>query len=156
MPTPLVASKLGVVGYSGFGGGGIDILARVGTGGRATYLCVIEFKDETVKTEPPTVVIEQAIKYAVFVRELLRNETVGDKWWRLFGFGGKIPKKLLIHAVCAMPHDIILSDTNFANWKIAIGQDVIQLDYIYFKEFENEITSLLTSLPYGKRSEEIT
>ncbi|MCL1882432.1 MAG: hypothetical protein FWF81_01585, partial [Defluviitaleaceae bacterium] len=79
MPTPLVASKLGEVSYSGSGGGGVDILARIGTGGRATYLCVIEVKDETVKTEPPAVVIEQAIKYTVFVRELLRNETVGAK-----------------------------------------------------------------------------
>ena len=153
MPTPLVASKLGTVSYSGFGGGGIDILSRVGTGGRATYLCVIEVKDETVKTEPPAVVIEQAIKYAVFVRELLRNETVGDGWWKLFGFGGTIPKKLVIHAACAMPYDAILSDTNFAGQKIAIGQDEIQLEYIYFEDKRDSTPIAKTSLAYGRQAE---
>ena len=154
MPTPLVASKLGAVGYSGSGGGGIDILARTGTGGLATYLCVIEVKDETKKTEPPDVVIEQAIKYTVFIRELLRNEIAGAKWWKLFGFNGQVPKKLVIHSVCAMPDDKELATTSFKGQKLSIGEDEIQLDYIYFTEHEqgNVIENIRTSLTYGKQA----
>ena len=154
MPTPLVASKHGTVGYSGPGGGGIDILARTGTGGLATYLCVIEVKDETKKAEPPAIVIEQAIKYTVFIRELLRNEVVGAKWWKLFGFSGHVPNKLVIHSVCAMPDDEILAITSFKGEKLSIGEDEICLDYIYFTEHKqgNIIESIRTSLSYGKQA----
>jgi len=105
MPTPLKASIKGVE-YSRNSSGGIDILARVGTGGRHAFLCVIEVKDENKQhtKEPPTVVIKQAIKYATFIRELVRSDA-GKNWWKIFGFGGEVPKKLLIHATCAMPDD---------------------------------------------------
>lgn len=53
MPTPLSASNHKAVKYSGIHGGGIDILARTGIGGRATNLCIMELKDENVKSEPP-------------------------------------------------------------------------------------------------------
>ena len=153
MPTPISASKKGDARYVG-NGGGIDILARTGTGGQyGTFLCVIEVKDENNRKEPPAIVIKQAIKYATFVRELLRSDA-RESWWRLFGFGGAIPKKLLIHAICAMPDDII--DMDFAGKIIEIEQDEIRLDYIYFKaqkEDKNIIESVITSLPYGRQSE---
>jgi hypothetical protein len=53
MPTPISASNHKAVMYSGIRGGGIDILTRTGTGGRATNLCIMELKDENVKSEPP-------------------------------------------------------------------------------------------------------
>ena len=153
MPTPISASKKGVVKYVG-NGGGVDILARTGTGGQyGTFLCVIEVKDENDSKEPPAVVIKQAIKYATFVRELIRSDA-GVSWWKLFGFNGAIPNKLLIHAISAMPDNVV--DMTFAEKKIPIEQDEIRLDCIYFKEAEdkkNVIESVISSLPYGKQSE---
>jgi hypothetical protein len=152
MPTPISASKQGTIKYSKERGGGIDILARVGTGGRwGTYLCVIEVKDENVPSEPASHAIEQAIKYSVFMRELLRSDAGAD-WWKLLGLGDIVPDKLLIHAVCAMP-DIPNADVSFAGQKVQVGNDEIQLDYIYFTETDNKIDSVRTSLSYGKQTE---
>jgi len=150
MPTPLSASKKGEVKYAR-SGGGIDIFARTGTGGRNTHLCVIEVKDENANSkqnESPPVVITQAIKYATFIRALIRSDA-GASWWKLFGFGGEVPSKLLIHAVCAMPADN--PDKSFARKRLVIKQDEIQLDYIYFTESENVIKNIETSLPYGNK-----
>ncbi|MCL2171156.1 MAG: hypothetical protein FWB71_03295 [Defluviitaleaceae bacterium] len=144
MLTPIGASKHGITKYAKQRGGGIDIFARIGTGGRATYLCIIELKDENTKAEPASHAILQAIKYAVFIRELLRSNA-GAAWWRLFGLGGAIPRKLKIHAVCAMP-DIANADTSFAKKQIRLGNDEIILGYIYFKETGNAIESIRTSL----------
>ena len=151
MPTPISASEPGKIKYSGQHGGGIDIFARIGTGGKATYLCVIEVKDENIPAEPASHAIEQAVKYSVFIRELLRSEAGAD-WWKLFGFGGTIPNKLIVHAVCAMP-DIADADTSFAGYRVLIDNDEIHLNYIYFKEANNNIDSIRTSLSYGKQAE---
>jgi hypothetical protein len=128
MPTPLTASNNNLV-YSGSSGGNIDILARTGHG-KATYLTIIEVKDENKPTEPPIVAIKQAIKYGVFIRELLRSNC-GDKWYEIFGFKGKIPASLKIRVVCAMPDDIF--DDSFTNQPYPIGNDIIECHYIYFK-----------------------
>ena len=146
MPTSIKASKQGEVAYSGPKGGGIDILARTGMG--RGKLCIIELKDEYSKKEPPKVVLEQAIKYTVFIRELLRSES-GANWWRLFGRGGSIPKKLTLFAACAMPYTND-ADTSFAGMEYGIGEDIIKLHYIYFEEANNAITKIHTSLPNQK------
>lgn len=98
MPTPITASnvKKGVnhIKYSGSSGGGIDILARSGVS-RGVKLTVIELKDTYSTSEPPSAVIQQAIAYAVFLNRLLReNPKASLAWWRFFGFGGEIPKKI--------------------------------------------------------------
>ena len=66
MPTPIIGSKHGVPSYPGYGanndrGGGIDILARIGPGGPATRLCIMELKDENSPSEPPALVMTQAV-----------------------------------------------------------------------------------------------
>ena len=144
MPTPIKASIPWEVTYSGKDGGGIDILARTGKG-RGTKLCILELKDEYSKKEPPKVVMEQAIQYTVFIRELLRSDA-GANWWKLFGFGGPIPDKLTLFAACAMPYTND-ADTSFAEMEYGIGGDIIKLHYIYFEEANNVITKIHTSLP---------
>ena len=105
MPTPIKASSvkdgIDTLSYAGKSGGGIDILARVGSG-RSTTLAVMELKDENKDSEPPHKVICQAIAYAAFLRELLRSES-GDSWWSFFGFGGSVPKRLTLKAIVVMP-----------------------------------------------------
>jgi hypothetical protein len=141
MPTPLTASNNNLV-YSGPSGGNIDILARTGNGG-ATYITVIEVKDENKPIEPPLAAIKQALKYGVFIRELLRSNC-GDKWYEIFGFKGKIPASLKIRVVCAMPDDIF--DTSFANKQYSIENDSIECHYIFFKYDGIKLTDFHTSL----------
>jgi len=76
MPIPLNAHNRGVVTHS-LGPGGIDILARFSTPGQ-TNLCIIEVKDENIRDEPATDAIEQAIKYTVFIHQLLRSDAGAD------------------------------------------------------------------------------
>lgn len=132
MPSPIKASKakngINFIKYSGQYGGGIDILARVGNG-KGTKLAVLELKDSYSKNEPPEKVMHQAITYAVFIRELLRSEC-GEKWWKFFGFGGDIPKKLEIKAIVVMQY-YPNADTSFGGAKLPIGNDVLKLGYIY-------------------------
>lgn len=144
MPTPLKASNHKKTGYSGSNGGGIDILARTGTGGRATNLCILELKDENTRKEPPRDAIKQAIAYSTFIRELLRSNS-GETWWKLFGFGGNIPEKLVLFAACAMPSNDN-NDYSFEGMELRIDSDIIKLQYIYFAEENNKITSIETSL----------
>jgi hypothetical protein len=148
VPTPLAASKHGEIKYSGYRGGGIDILARVGTGG-TRHLCVIEVKDENKDGEPASDALEQAIIYTVFIRELLRSES-GATWWKLFGFEDPgVPEPLVLYAACAMPNKST-ADTSFANDEYGIyynnEDDKIRLHYIYFKDCGNRIEIPRTSL----------
>jgi hypothetical protein len=144
MPTPLSASNHKKTKYSGIHGGGIDILARIGTGGRATNLCIIELKDENTQIEPPKEALKQAVTYATFLRELLRSYS-GPDWWRLFGFGGNLPKKLVLFAVCTMPSNGN-NNKSFEGTKLNIEGDIIELHYLYFTEEKNEISKVETSL----------
>jgi hypothetical protein len=154
-PTPLSASNHSKVDYANFHGGGIDILARTGKG-KYAKLCIIELKDENKKTEPVSDVLKQAIKYSVFVRELLRSDA-GEAWWKLFGFNSTgnnpIPENLILYTACAMP-DMPEADISFANTEYNIENDVIRLHYIYFNEDGNEIKNIFTSLPYGTPKEQ--
>ena len=151
MPTPLKAHDHSTVEYSYDDGGNIDIFVRTGRGKNAK-LCVIELKDENKDSEPACDAVKQAVKYAVFIRELLRSEA-GEAWWSLFGYNktgnSPIPEKLVIYAACAMPNKTD-ADISFADgWKYKIGNDTVLLHYIYFEEDGNEIKNIYSSLPYG-------
>ena len=141
MPTPIIASKHAVPSYPGYGakndkGGGIDILARIGSGGLATRLCIMELKDENSPSEPPALVMTQAVAYATFIRELLRSDA-GQDWWELFEFGGKIPESLELYAACVMP-SVYKNDDSFGNMEFNISKnDTIKLHFLYFTEKED-------------------
>lgn len=144
IPTPLRASNHKQLKYSGASGGGIDILARAGTG-KSTNLCIMEVKDENSTKEPPREVMKQSIAYATFIRELLRSKS-GASWWKLFGYESTLPKQLVLYAVCAMPSNAN-NDITFGGTDLNINGDIIRLHYMYFTEANNKITSINTSLP---------
>lgn len=146
MPTPISASNHKTVKYSGIKGGGIDILTRTGTGGRATNLCIMELKDENTKNEPPKDAMKQAIAYTTFIRELLRSKA-GPAWWKLFGFRGNVPKQLVLFATCVMPSNAG-NDYSFKDMDLDIAGDIIRLHYLYFTEDNNKITMVDTTLKY--------
>lgn len=146
MPTPLRASGSKVQYVKK--GGGVDILARIGQG-RGTTLCIMEVKDEYLKREPPEKAITQGLYYAVFIRELLRSKS-GNNWWHIFGFGGTVRKKLTLYVCCVMPfNNAGANDTSFRKRQISIGNDTIELHYIYFSE-DGKINNIETSLETGK------
>ncbi len=156
MPTPFRASELhklenwdnlDIYAKNRRSGGGIDILARTGSG-HATYLTIIELKDENSASEPPHKAIGQAIAYSVFIRELLRCDKAGNAdWWKFFGFSCDIPKKLVLRAVIAMPFEgkgkgvrkkeaedyavQFMNDIDTLKPKIKLGGDEIELHYIF-------------------------
>ena len=142
MPTPISASDHKTLKYASQYGGGIDIFARTGRG-LATYLTLIEVKDENNSKEPPEDALKQAIQYAVFIRELLRSDC-GENWYKIFGFNGAIPKNLTIRAVCALPNDN--SDQSFAKQTFLVGIDKIECHYIYFKYDGKQLSDFQTSL----------
>ena len=143
MPTPISASNHKELKYADSKGGGIDIFARTGKG-HGTYLTVIEVKDENNSKEPPKDALKQSIKYAVFIRELLRSDS-GQDWYKIFGFRGKIPTQLTIRAACAMPDDDNI-DVSFAKNIYPIGDDKIECHYIYFKYDGKQLNDFQTSL----------
>ena len=164
MPTPFKASTLHdpriVIDqslYAGHYGGGIDILAKTGSG-RGTYLTIIELKDENRVNESPQDAIRQAIAYTVFARELLRCEAAGNiGWWNFFGFHGAIPEKLKLRAVIAMPLEgtgsakrAVEAEKNAKKFMtyvdqnapvIEIENDLIELHYVFRENTETK-TSL--------------
>ena len=157
MPTPISASNKKAVRYSGTSGGGIDIFTRTGNG-KATYLNIMELKDENHKGEEPSVVIRQAIAYATFILRLLRSKS-GASWYKLFGFSSTLPDSIKVYATCLMPKGFC-EDKSFATHKIFIDKindvvsdvaiensDIIELHYMYFDECDNKLLHIDTSLP---------
>jgi len=151
MPTPLTASK-NAVEYAKSGiGGGVDIIARVGSG-NSTKLCIMEVKDEYDRSEPPRKAIQQGLAYAKFIQRLLRSEN-GGKWWQIFGFTAKeVAKPIDIYVVSAM-RSSLNNDIDFAGQILDAednGGDRFHLHYLYFEEKDNDITSITSSLPQVK------
>ena len=135
MPTPLSASdaRKDNIKYAEKGGG-IDILARAGTCGANTNLCIIEVKDQNESKEPPQAAMKQAIAYTTFIWQLLRADAaLGQKWWKMFGFSRDIPAQLTLFAVVAMPAKA--SDQKYPGAEIQLDQnDKIVLHYIDIDE----------------------
>jgi hypothetical protein len=146
MPTPLYASDIKNIKYAKSAGGGIDILSRIGKS-NTTKLCIMELKDENVPKETPAKVILQSLAYATFIRELLRSDS-GQEWWKIFGFGGKLPRHLELYVVNVMPFrkNIDEKDRSFADVIIKTGEDSFHLDYIYFHAVDNKLVDIETSL----------
>ena len=137
-PTPLAASQPNDIKHSGPSGGGIDILAR----NKQRRICILELK---AKPEKVSNVLKQGLAYAVFIRELLRSKS-GEKWYRLMGFGGKVPSALRINVVAVMP-DKPDADISFSGKELSLGDnDKAVLHYMYFTESNNEIIAIRTSL----------
>lgn len=133
MATPLQAS-LHNIKYSFHKGGGIDMLARVKHKDNSVRLCVMELKDEYNNSEPPEKVMIQAVAYATFIARLLRSES-GNKWYRLFGFSGDVPEKIVIDVSIVMPSSRIEQNENFGRERIEVIENTyIELYSLYFKD----------------------
>jgi hypothetical protein len=106
-----------------------------------------QLKDENKTQEPPAKVILQGLAYATFIRELIKSDS-GQQWWRIFGFGGKLPRQLELYVVSVMPSrkNKDENDRSFADAIIKTGEDSFHLDYLYFHELDNNLVDIETSL----------
>ena len=143
MPTPIRASDIKNIKFAGSGGGGIDIISRIGTG-KATKLCIMELKDENKAKGAPLEAVQQGLAYATFIRELLRSNS-GQVWWGIFGFSGILPEQIELCVACVMP-STSNNDTSFANKIIKTTKDSFRLHYIYFQEKDNKVVDIDTSI----------
>jgi len=143
MRTAICASRPNEIRYGKKGKGGwIDILARIGIRD-AKNLCIIEVKKDKITA---STVLKQAVAYTVFIRELLRSEQAGPKWWKLFGFEPPMPDSLTLYAACAMPGINDKDKPLFGReQEFDLDGDKIQLHYISFKENNNTIETIETS-----------
>ena len=123
LTTNVSASKKGVVSFSKKGGG-IDIMARSRHKDNKVYLGVFELKDQNKTDEPMSVVIQQALSYAVFIAKLLDSEG-GSDWMKIFGFK-KIPH--IIDVVGLIPKD----EETINDEEFQIGSFTLQTRTLYF------------------------
>jgi hypothetical protein len=98
LPLPLSASK----GYPTFprGAGHVDILARRGLR-RGVRISLWELK-QPGKIESA---FGQAFIYSLTMLRILRMSGLGRQWYRLCGFSGDLPHKLVLEAVVALSQD---------------------------------------------------
>lgn len=123
LTTNLSASKKGVVSFSRKGGG-IDIMARSRHKDNSVYLGVFELKDQNKSDEPMSVVIQQALSYAVFIAKLLDSKG-GSDWMKIFGFK-KIPH--IIDVVGLIPK----GEETIIEKKFQVGSFTLQTLTLYF------------------------
>ena len=123
LTTNLSASKKGVVSFSRKGGG-IDIMARSRHKDNSVYLGVFELKDQNKSDEPMSVVIQQALSYAVFIAKLLDSKG-GSDWMKIFGFK-KIPHTIDVVGLIPKGEETIIEE------EFQIGSFTLQTRTLYF------------------------
>lgn len=142
MPTAITASKnIELGGKNGACGGNIDILART----KGKKITVIELKDENKPQENIDKVLEQATAYAIFILNLLHSNS-GEKWYKIFGFNGSIPKKITIRVCLAMPIKKDGTYETFETFPLPYGEDKLEYHWIYFEESDKKIKRIESSL----------
>lgn len=118
LTTNLKASEKGEV-YFSRKGGGIDILARVRhDDDNKVCIAVFELKDENKTNEPMSVVIQQALSYAVFIAKLL-DSNAGSDWMKIFGYKKQCPQ--IIDVVGIIPkgeEEIIEGEYEVGSFKL--------------------------------------
>jgi len=131
MTTPLNASSSESDNAKTARGGGIDILARIGTGPNS-HLCVMELKK---KPESPWATMRQGVAYAVFLQKLL----VGA-WSKVFGYEKGYPPKAPITVCIVMPYEDAQKSRPVFNHDIPMDGRVLKLRQLYInKDWNNGI-----------------
>lgn len=90
--------------------------------------------------------VQRATEYAVFLLEILNSETLGDKYYKLFGFHGRNPVTHTIKVVIAGNKNSKLQ--TFEPYEINIGADFLQYHYLEYQTTKDntKLTSIKTTL----------
>ena len=113
-------------------GGEIDIFCRRKVSVTESRLTVIEVKDKEERGESFKEAMNQAVSYAVFIRELIRT-SCGSNWMKIWGINGDISEGITINAVVAIPSDSA-DVPKFPTQPIELGEDKIELHYMVLKK----------------------
>jgi hypothetical protein len=132
--------------YGDITGGNIDILARVGSG-KNTNILVIELKQSSTYLKRNNG-IEQAIRYALFVRELIRNPNSSnkDKWIKIFGFKDtRLKSRMTFFATLMVPLELKKQALEILDPYLALPEyvfennDRLKVCYIFYTQINDEI-----------------
>ena len=124
LTTNLSASKKGVVSFSKKGGG-IDIMVRSRHNDNKVYLGVFELKDQNNSNEPMSVVIQQALSYAVFIAKLLDGKG-GSDWMKIFGFKKQCPHTIDVVGLIPKGKETIIEE------EYKVGNFILRTHTLYF------------------------
>lgn len=131
IPLPISANT----GLPKAGNGYIDILARHRLKNNKTRLSVWELKSPDAYQHAAS----QAYIYSVVLLKVLRHSKRASEWFKLFGFGIKIPSSLEIEAVVAISRskeEKFKKEMSFLkeHSPLKIGNDFIRLVVAYYRE----------------------
>lgn len=141
MPVPISAHggkpKLAASNRPGY----IDILARRGRG-RAGHPAVWELKQPHELAHA----VPQAYIYAATLLQVLRYPKLGDRWYSLLGFGGRVPASIVVDTVVAVSEDIRpMLERQFTEHRVQetiptdVGPDTIEPYVAYYKINEGRL-----------------
>jgi len=117
--------------------GHIDILARR----RAGRVCLSVWELKAPGRYQKT--LREVAIYSATVLKMLRDPDLGQKWYKVFGFSGKIPASLCIEAVVAVTGDQrkkVEKEIENCDLPRRIGNDSIQYSAAYYDKDTMKIT----------------
>ena len=89
------------------------------------YLGVFELKDQNKSDEPMSVVIQQALSYAVFIAKLLDSEG-GSDWMKIFGYKKQCPHTIDVVGLIPKGEETIIEEI------FQVGSFTLQTLTLYF------------------------
>ena len=114
----------------------INILART----KVRKITIIETLEDGQDLDT---ILAQATAKAVFLTNLLHTEQ-GDKWYKLFGFHGRLPTTLTIKVCISVPKSSKIKE--FQPFQIQNGIDTLDYRYLQYENDQEQITSIKTNV----------
>ena len=114
----------------------INILART----KVRKITIIESLEDGQDIDT---ILAQATAKAVFLTNLLHTEQ-GDKWYKLFGFHGRLPTTLTIKTCIAVPKSSKIKE--FQPFQVQNGIDTLDYRYLQYENDQEQITSIKTNV----------
>ena len=88
-------------------------------------------------------ILAQATAKSVFLLNLLHTEQ-GDKWYKLFGFHGRLPQYLTIKVCIAVPKSSKIKE--FEPFQVQSGIDTLDYRFLQYENDLEQITSIKTNV----------
>ena len=94
-------------------------------------------------TQDLDTILAKATAKAVFLTNLLHGEQ-GDKWYKLFGFHGRLPTTLTIKVCITVPKSSKIKE--FKPFQIKSGIDTLDYRYMCYENDQQKIISIKTNV----------
>lgn len=114
----------------------INILART----KVRKITLIEVLEDGQDLDT---ILAEATTKAVFLTNLLHTEQ-GEKWYKLFGFHGRLPTTLTIKVCIAVSKSSKIKE--FQSFQVKSGIDTLDYRYLQYENDQEQITSIKTNV----------